>query len=162
MKATLMNEEKRVTRSLPFRGAELAALRKALTLGQQLHFTPSRELERFEVSLPEDLGKIQAGLQREYLVLWYRAVKSLITDQEPLAWINTPTDMYVSPRFGQDYRLAQAVRGLLERPLWHFMADQGRRVSCIFCGRTLDIPSSRMLGYGPVCAEHLGLYWFPS
>jgi hypothetical protein len=64
MKATHIIEEQRVTRSLPFRGAELAALRKALTLGQQLHFTPSRELERFEVSLPEDLGKIQAGLQR--------------------------------------------------------------------------------------------------
>ena len=88
--------------------------------------------------------------------------ESLITDQEPLAWINSPTDMYVSRRFGQDHRLARAVRELLERPLWHFMADQGRRVRCMFCGRTLDIPSSRMLGYGPVCAEHLGLYWFTS
>ena len=162
MKAIFMNDEKLVTRSLPFRGAELAALRKALTLGQELHFTPSRELERFEVSLPEDLGKIQAGLQRDYLVLWYRAVKSLITDQEPLAWINTPTDMYVSPRFGQDYRLARAVRELLERPLWHFMADQGRRVSCMFCGRDLEVVSSCNLGYGPVCARSLGLYWFRS
>jgi len=162
MKVVPMNEERLVTRSLPYHGSQLAALRKALTLGHELHFTQSRELERFEVSLPEDLGKIQAGMQQQYLVLWYRAMTSSIHNQEPLAWINTPTDMFVSPRYGQNFKLARAVRDLLERPLWHFMADQGRRVRCIFCNKPLDIPSCCMLGYGPVCAKRLGLYWFTS
>jgi hypothetical protein len=94
-----MTEERLVTRSIPYRAAELAALRKALTLGQELRFTRSRELESFEVSLPEDLGKTQAGLQQEYLMLWYRAITASIGNQEPLAWINTPRHMYVIQRF---------------------------------------------------------------
>jgi len=160
LRKTDMADERLITRSLPFKASEIDALRKALGARQSLHFTPSRELERFEVSLPQDLGKIQAQLEKQYLVLWYRSVTAPIRDQERLAWINTPVDMFVSPRFGRNGELAKAVRGLLEQPLWHFLADQGRRVCCVFCGKKLDIPSSRMLGYGPVCARSLGLHWF--
>lgn len=36
-------------------------------------------------------------------------------------------------------------------------AQHGRQ--CFYCGRDLDTPESLAVGYGPVCAAHLGLPW---
>lgn len=31
--------------------------------------------------------------------------------------------------------------------------------TCHRCGRAIDHPASRLIGYGPICADHLGLDW---
>ena len=157
-----LNYEKLLTRSLPCKSAQLATLRRMMTSTAQLHFTPTFELMNFEVALQDDLGKVQVVIDEQYMLLNFRELHAGVSTQVPMVWISTGTDQFVSRYFGEKPKVANAIREILQRPLWHFVSEQGKRITCVFCSRPLEIESSRALGYGPVCAKEWGLYWVSS
>ena len=152
-------EDRQKTWNLAYNRLHIDALRRILRSRSATSFGASMGLAQFEISLPHDLGKIQATEEDRCFLLRFRHEHSKLSEQEKIVWIYHEQDIWVSARFSRDGMLANAIRKILTRPLWHFVAEQGRRQFCIFCNRPLKVRVSCTLGYGPCCAEKYNLWW---
>lgn len=147
--------ELRPTRNLEIHWRQLRGMMRIMKSGHLAStLEGSVELGRFETALPEHMGFLKAAIERGDFILKHR---SRTGEWHTIARIRSESDVSVSRRFSQNKELAEKVRDTMQRPLWYFTSNQGIRTRCIFCGRDLEIPQSRQLGYGPVCARRLNL-----
>jgi len=114
----------------------------------------------FQILLPQSLGCLIPGTKRNYLVFYLRKPGDA-SAAIPVAWLSIDSfhNRYVHESLRRNHDLRQAVVDVIRLPVWSFVCRYGRRYSCIFCGRQLEVVPSTRLGYGPVCARHHGLVY---
>lgn len=140
---------------------ELRSLLKLLKNASQLytHIGRTVELDPFEVQLPGDMGNLKAKPAGTNVILMHRKRFGTYDPQSDVAAIDSRGTVQFTGAAQNNPLLAAAIRDVLGRLLWNFIADRGQRFRCIFCNAELTHESSKSLGYGPVCARKKGLYW---
>ncbi len=70
----------------------------------------------------------------------------------------------IRPWLARKHNISMEMEGVIQRETRNAILFSGQgfaeeRVHCMRCSRQLTHPSSRLVGFGPICCGHLGIHW---